>query len=170
LTQEKFFFQRAKDRIRFMLSHPAHLIAQGFGTGLSPFMPGTLGTLISWAFYEMVAGMWPTFFTLDNWLIIISTGFFVGIWACRVTGRHLGVADHSSMVWDEIVAFWLVLLTQKNLSEQLTAFLIFRFFDIVKVRPINYFDQNFKGGFGVMGDDMLAALYTILVLSFLHSS
>lgn len=156
-----------KPTARFMLSHPAHWIAQGFGSGLAPFMPGTFGTLFAWLSFNVLSSRWPAVFTAANWVLIAATGFAVGIWACFKTGRDLGIADHGSMVWDEIIAFWLVLalLTPAGFWTQLWAFIWFRFFDMVKPVPIGYFDRHFKGGFGVMWDDIVAAFYTLLVFA-----
>lgn len=156
-----------KPSARFMLAHPAHLIAQGFGSGLSPIMPGTSGTLYGWLSFMVLSLRWPEFFTPLNWAIIIVLGFALGVWACSVTGRNMGAADHGSMVWDEIIAFWLVLLfiTPAGLATQCWAFLWFRFFDMVKPPPIRYFDRHIKGGFGVMWDDIVAAFYTLLVFA-----
>ena len=78
---------------RFMLSHPAHWIAQGFGSGLSRIMPGTSGTLFAWLSYIVLSSRWPDLFTPSNWLIVIAAGFGIGIWACEKTGRDLGIAD-----------------------------------------------------------------------------
>jgi phosphatidylglycerophosphatase A len=156
-----------KPDARFMRSHPAHLIAQGFGSGLSPIMPGTSGTLLAWLSFSVLSTRWPDLLTPLNWAIIIVAGFALGVWACRKTGRDLGIADHGSMVWDEIIAFWLVLLfvMPASFSTQLWAFLLFRFFDMVKPAPIRYFDRHFKGGFGVMWDDIFAAFYTLLAFA-----
>jgi phosphatidylglycerophosphatase A len=156
---------------RFMLAHPAHLLAQGFGSGLSPLMPGTMGTLFAWLSFNVMTVRWPDVFTPLNWLLVIAAGFVIGIWACGKTGRDLGVADHGSMVWDEIVAFWLVLvlIMPASFGTQVWAFLWFRFFDMVKPAPIGYFDRRFKGGFGVMWDDILAAFYTLLVFALWRS-
>ncbi|AMP01518.1 phosphatidylglycerophosphatase A family protein [Collimonas arenae] len=74
---------------RFMLAHPAHIIAQGFGSGLSPVMPGTFGTLFAWLSYVVMTTRWPEIFTPLNWLVITAAGFVVGVWTCQVTGRHL---------------------------------------------------------------------------------
>jgi phosphatidylglycerophosphatase A len=152
---------------RFMLSHPAHILAQGFGSGLSPIMPGTAGTVFAWISYVMLTARWPAYFTPFNWLIILIVGFVIGVWTCDKTGHDLGVADHGSMVWDEIIAFWLVLLLlmPASFSTQCWAFFWFRFFDMVKPPPIGYFDKHFKGGFGVMWDDIVAAFYTLLVFA-----
>jgi phosphatidylglycerophosphatase A len=151
----------------FMLAHPAHLIAQGFGSGLSRIVPGTMGTLLSWLSFSVLSARWPMLFTPQNWAIIIAAGFLLGVWACGKTGRDLGIADHGSMVWDEIIAFWLVLLfiMPASLGTQLWAFFWFRFFDMVKPAPIRYFDRHFKGGFGVMWDDIVAAFYTLLLFA-----
>ena len=145
-----------------MLRHPAHIIALGAGAGLVPVAPGTAGTLLAF----------PLYWGLANWLAspavlaLITAGFVVGIWACGETGRALGAADHGAMVWDEIVAFALVLVfTPAGWKWQAGAFLLFRFFDIVKPPPIRYFDRKWKNGFGVMFDDLLAALYALLVLA-----
>jgi phosphatidylglycerophosphatase A len=156
-----------KPDARFMLSHPAHVLAQGFGSGLSPIVPGTTGTLFGWISFSALSTRWPELFTPLNWAIIIAVGFVLGIWACHRTGRDMGVADHGSMVWDEIIAFWLVLLVlmPASFSTQFWAFLWFRFFDMVKPAPIAYFDRRFKGGFGVMWDDLVAAFYTLLLFA-----
>lgn len=151
----------------FMFSHPAHWLAQGFGSGLSPIMPGTVGTLFAWLSFNLLTQRFPSFFDPLHWLVIIVAGFFIGVAACEMTGRHLGVADHGSMVWDEIIAFWLVLLlvTPADFSTQCWAFFWFRLFDMAKPQPIRYFDQHLKGGLGVMWDDIVAAFYTLLVFA-----
>lgn len=152
---------------RFMLSHPAHILAQGFGSGLSPAVPGTMGTLFGWLSFNLLSQRWPEIFTTAGWAWIIVIGFLIGIWACKVTGKNLGVADHGSMVWDEIIAIWAVLLfvLPADARTQTWAFLIFRFFDMVKPPPIRYFDRHLKGGFGVMWDDIVAAFFTLLVFA-----
>lgn len=157
----------AKPGARFMLSHPAHILAQGFGSGLSPLVPGTVGTLLAWLSFQVLSARWPLLFTPMNWAIIIAAGFVAGIWACRRTGLDLGIADHGSMVWDEIIAFWLVmlLLMPADFATQAWAFLWFRFFDMLKPAPIRYFDRRIKGGFGVMLDDIVASFYTLLVFA-----
>lgn len=161
----------SKPDARFMLSHPAHILAQGFGSGLSPVVPGTVGTLFGWLSFNVLTARWPELFTPLHWAIVIAAGFIIGIWACHKTGVDLGIADHGSMVWDEIIAFWIVLLvlTPASFSTQLWAFLWFRFFDMLKPAPIGYFDRRFKGGFGVMWDDLVAAFYTLLLFALWRS-
>jgi len=157
----------SKPTARFMLSHPAHVIAQGFGSGLSPILPGTAGTLFGWLSFAILSWRWPEVFTTSGWAILIAAGFALGIWACGKTGRDMGIADHGSMVWDEIIAFWLVLLflTPAGFWTQFWAFAWFRFFDMVKPPPIGYFDRHLKGGFGVMWDDIVAAFYTLMLFA-----
>ena len=145
-----------------MWRQPAHIIALGAGAGLAPAAPGTVGTLLAFPLYWLLAA----FSTSTMALILLGAAFLLGIWACGATGRALGVADHGAMVWDEIVAFAVVLVfTPPGWQWQLGAFLLFRFFDIVKPPPIRYFDRRLKNGFGVMFDDLLAAGYTLLVLA-----
>ena len=157
-----------RSMLQFMCRHPAHLIAQGFGSGLSPIMPGTTGTLFGWVSYVALSNAAPAWFSPFHWAFLIVIGFVIGIWACGRTGRDMGVSDHGSMVWDEIIAFWLVLLfaMPASFSAQLWAFVVFRFFDMVKPPPIRFFDKHVKGGFGVMWDDIVAAFYTLLLIAF----
>jgi len=134
---------------------------------LSPVMPGTSGTLFAWLSFVVLTARWPEIFTPEVWAGILIVGFAIGVWACELTGRHLGIADHGSMVWDEIIAFWLVLVfvMPAGIWVQLAAFLVFRFFDMAKPPPISYFDRHLKGGFGVMFDDLVASFYTLLVFA-----
>ncbi len=153
---------------RFMLSHPAHSIALGFGSGLSPVAPGTAGTLWAWLTYVLLQSR------LDaaqlGWLIVAS--LLVGWWACTVCARNMRVADPGAIVWDEVVAFWIVLwlVMPAGFWEQLAAFALFRFFDAAKPGPVAWADKTFKGwgakgGFGIMFDDLVAAFCTLLVFA-----
>jgi len=147
---------------RFLLSHPARLVAFGFGAGLVPVAPGTWGTLLALPVFLVVS---PRLEPVEFLLMLLAL-FALGVWACDVTGRSLGNSDHGGMVWDETVAFLLVLFfTPAGLRWQALAFLIFRLFDILKPPPIRYYDQSLKGGFGVMLDDLIAASFTLLVLA-----
>ncbi len=152
---------------KFMLAHPAHLLALGFGSGLSPVVPGTVGTLFGWLSFSWLSAHWPATFTPSMWALLIVAGFFIGVRACEITGRALGVPDHGAMVWDEIIAIWLVLLlvSPTNFSGELAAVLVFRVFDMSKPPPIRQFERRYKGGFGVMADDILAAFFTLLALA-----
>lgn len=151
---------------RFMLRHPAHLLAFGFGSGLAPVAPGTVGTLFGWALYDFVLARLAAWDEPATLFVALAFAFAVGVHACQRTGRALGVSDHGAMVWDEIVAIVLVLsLLPQTLAWQAAGVALFRFFDIRKPVPIRAFERRYKNGFGVMGDDLIAAFYTLLVLA-----
>ena len=146
----------------FLLAHPAHLIAFGFGSGLSPKAPGTVGTLLGVPLFWLVTSVAPDG---PNRIVLLIAAFLLGVWACGRTGRALGVADHGGMVWDEIVAFALVLLfAPAGWLWMALAFALFRLFDILKPWPIRVADRHLKNGFGVMFDDLLAAAFAIAAL------
>ena len=146
----------------FLLRHPAHFIALGFGVGLAPFAPGTFGTLLA---IPIAAVLRAQVSEAMFGATILGLGL-LGIWAAQVTGRDLGVTDHSAIVWDEVVAFLLILFFVGDNGIWIAfAFVVFRFFDIVKPPPIRQLDAALKNGFGVMVDDLAAAGYTLLVLA-----
>jgi phosphatidylglycerophosphatase A len=146
----------------FLLRHPAHFIALGFGTGLVPVAPGTFGTLLAVPVFAILS-LWLPQLSLFGVIVVL---FGIGVWACERTARDLGIADHGSMNWDELVAFTLVLLmTPAGWAWQAFAFVAFRFFDIVKPPPIRYFERSLKGGMGVMFDDVIAAFYALLLIA-----
>ena len=150
----------------FLFKHPAHFIAFGFGAGLIKKAPGTWGTLVGVPIFLLAAHTGGTLAAL----LVAAVLFLVGIWASAIAGRALGVADHGGIVIDEIAAMVLVLAyTPRSWWWLLTAFLLFRLFDILKPWPISYFDRTLKGGFGVMFDDLLAALATIGVIFLLRT-
>ncbi len=152
----------ARPNLRFVYAHPAHCVAFAGGIGLAWFAPGTFGTLLAFALYDVLASHCDVATQLSVFIVL----FGVGVWACQTTGRALGVSDHGGMVWDETVAFLLVLMfTPAGLAWQIAAFALFRFFDIVKPPPIRHYDRTIKNGFGVMFDDLLAAGYTLFVLA-----
>jgi phosphatidylglycerophosphatase A len=157
-----------KPNVRFLLAHPAHFIALGFGAGLSPVAPGTAGT--AWA--------WLAFLLMEMWLnpaqigIVIGMSLVVGWWACAITATNLNSPDPGSIVWDEVVSFWIVLwlLMPASFTLQVVAFILFRVLDAVKPGPIGWADGLFAGfgwraGFGVLFDDLVAAFCTLLLLA-----
>lgn len=144
----------------FMLKHPAHIFALGFGSGLSPKAPGTFGSLAALPLFLLIAHQ-----TIQVKLGIVAVLFALGIYFCNQTGKALGVADHPSIVWDEIVGMMLVLtFTPPHWFFWLVAFALFRLFDIWKPFPIRLADRKIKNGFGVMFDDILAAIYAIVCM------
>jgi phosphatidylglycerophosphatase A len=101
------------------------------------------------------------------WFLTIV--FLSGIWICGDTSSKLGVEDYGGIVWDEMVAYWLIVaFIPFNWGWYLAAFIIFRAFDILKPWPISMIDEKYEGGFGIMADDVLAAVYTILILTFVN--
>ena len=156
-----------------MLEHPAHVLALGFGSGLSPVAPGTAGTLWAWFVFDALQ---PAMSDPAR-AVVLLVATLVGWWACTVTARHLGQADPSSVVWDEVVAFWLILwlVMPTGFWGQAIAFALFRFFDAVKPGPVGWADRRFKlkpgqaigwaQGFGIMVDDVVAALCALLVIA-----
>lgn len=144
----------------FLLQHPAHFFALGFGSGLAKKAPGTFGTLIAFPLFWLISEH-----SFTTQLVTIFVLFLFGIYCCSKTGKSLGVTDHGSMVWDEIVAMMLVLaFVPRDWLLWPAAFLLFRLFDIWKPFPIRQLDAKLKNGFGVMFDDLLAAVYTIICL------
>jgi len=150
----------ANPTIKFLLAHPAHFFGLGFGSGLASKAPGTFGTLVGFPLFWLIFN-----YSFGVQLIIITALFLLGVYFCDVAGKALGVADHGGIVWDEIVAMMLVLtVTPPYWLSWLVAFLLFRLFDIWKPFPIKQFDVKLKNGFGVMFDDLLAAIYAIISL------
>jgi phosphatidylglycerophosphatase A len=147
----------ANPNFKFLISHPAHFFALGFGSGLAPKAPGTFGTLVGFPLFWLIRN-----YSFNTQLIIIATLFVIGIYFCEKTGKDLGVSDHGAIVWDEIVAMMLVLtIAPPHWVGWLMAFCLFRLFDIWKPQPICYFDAKLKNGFGVMFDDLLATIYAM---------
>ena len=162
----------------WMLGSVHRVFGIGFGSGLAPIAPGTAGTLLAWGLFLILNAVLST----TAMFVLLSIGSLYGLWACGQCGHDLGRPDDGSIVWDEIISFgWiLVLIGSNTLWVQAIAFLIFRLFDAAKPWPINRVDQYFKKnwvhqerinsfqiikqGFGIMIDDLIAALFTILIV------
>lgn len=157
----------------FMLRHPARWIALGFGSGLAPKAPGTFGTLWAWVVFAVIAPWMGD----PAWAALIGGGTLVGWWACTATARALNTPDPSAVVWDEVLAFWLILwlIAPAGFVGQLVAFGLFRFFDAAKPGPVGWADRLFKAekgapvgwaqGFGILFDDFVAAGCTLAVIA-----
>lgn len=154
---------KIRPNLAWVYAKPWRIIAFGMGSGVLYPGPGTWGTVWAWV-------VWLVALQFIPWVmmpLILALAFLVGVWACERSGNvDLGVSDHGGMVWDEAVAFWLVLwlLPTQAWWMQVLAFALFRLFDITKPPPIRYFDQKVSGGLGVMIDDILAAVYSLMVL------
>lgn len=161
---------------RFMMAHPAHVLALGFGSGLSPVAPGTAGTLWAWLTFVLL----QPWMNDARWALLIAASLPIGWWACTITAKNMRVPDPGSIVWDEIAAFWLVLwlVMPAGFWGQLVAFALFRYFDAAKPGPVRWADNLFhdvnlatdraawrKAGFGIMFDDLVAAACALLVLA-----
>ena len=145
---------------RTVLTDPVHFLAFGFGTGLAPFAPGTVGSLPGILFF------WLTMdYGLYVQLGVALTATLAGIWICGESARRIGVHDHGGIVWDEIVGMYLTLFVAPvSLLGWVLAFALFRFMDIVKPWPIRDLDHRLGGGLGIMLDDLVAALYAVGLL------
>lgn len=143
------------------LATPTGFLAFGLGSGLSPKAPGTAGSLAA-----MLLAAPLTALPLWLGLVALAAAFLLGVYLCGETSRRLGVHDHGGIVWDEFVGMWLVLLLVPfEVLWWLAAFVLFRFFDILKPWPIRWLDRRVSGGFGIMVDDVLAAIYALVVLA-----
>ncbi|MGB3288964.1 MAG: phosphatidylglycerophosphatase A [Burkholderiaceae bacterium] len=140
------------------------ILSFGLGSGLIRPAPGTWGTLMGWLLWVVAVSRLPDPLVA----VLLPAAFALGCWTCHRVGKEMGRPDYGGMVWDEVVAFWLVLwLTPDNFGAQLLAFVVFRAFDIIKPPPIHFFDSHLKNGFGVMWDDIVAAAYSLLLIAIL---
>lgn len=147
-----------------ILRQPVHLVAFGFGTGLSPYAPGTFGTLVGIPVVLLVA---PWGIAAHASVALIA--FVAGVYVCGASARRLGVHDHGGIVWDEVTGYVITMLAAPPEPVWLlTGFALFRFFDIVKPWPIREADHSLRGGLGIMLDDVLAAIYAGAILYLLH--
>lgn len=143
-----------------LLRNPVQFLAFGFGSGLSPWAPGTAGTLVAV----------PLYLLISSWSLLQYTGFIVltallGVWICGVASRQLKVHDHPGIVWDEFVGFWITMwAVPADWVWIVAGFLVFRVFDIVKPWPVSVLDRKVGGGFGIMIDDVLAGVMACLTL------
>lgn len=172
-----------KPNFKWVFQTASRTIAFGFGSGLSPVAPGTAGTLWAWATFLLG----EYFFSTADFLWIIGGGILLGCWICGHVSEELGKKDFGGIVWDEIVAFWLVLIfiMPASIWMQIIAFALFRFFDAMKPGPIGMIDRHFKNtssdstqrstllqiiwrGFGIVVDDLAAAFCTLLAVALIQ--
>jgi len=147
--------------LKFLFKHPAYFLALGFGTGLSRKAPGTLGTLAAIPLYLLISS-----YSSFSQILIAIFFAIIGVFICDYTARALKVKDPSAIVWDEIAAFFLMLVICQPFSSYIQIiqlFLLFRLFDIWKPFPINYLDKHIDGGLGIMLDDYAAALFALFI-------
>jgi phosphatidylglycerophosphatase A len=156
--------QMSAGQRRALLATPAGWLACGFGSGLAPVAQGTFGSLAALLPWLLLREL-----PLPLYVLVLLLGFGVGVWACNVASRALGVADHRSLVWDEFIGQWVALLPLLVLSAPwwtiVVGFALFRLFDVWKPWPISWLDRRVKGGMGVMVDDVVAGVFAAVVLA-----
>jgi phosphatidylglycerophosphatase A len=155
---------------RALLSSPAGWLACGFGSGLTPVAQGTFGSLAA-----LLPWLLLRYLSMPFYLSMLVIGFAIGVWACDIAGRALGVDDHRSLVWDEFIGQWIALiplLVPKLLPTRFSTwwwlpagFVLFRLFDVWKPWPIRWMDRHLKGGRGVMVDDVVAGVFAAVVVA-----
>ena len=137
-----------------LVRSPVLLLAFGFGSGLSPKAPGTVGTIAAIPLWLLLAQL-PQI----PYILVVATAALIGISICGVAADRLGVHDHGGIVWDEFVGLWIAMafLPPTYVSLAL-GFVLFRLFDIIKPWPISWLDKHVGGGLGIMIDDVVAGL------------
>ncbi|WP_440222287.1 phosphatidylglycerophosphatase A family protein [Dokdonella sp. MW10] len=154
-----------REQRRAVLGHPAGWIASGFGSGLSPFAPGTAGSLAALVPWLALRELPPIALA-----VVIVAAFALGVWASEVVVRRLGLQDPGVIVWDEFVGQWITLVPLLVWPQApwwwiVVGFLVFRVADIAKPWPASWADRTVKGGFGVMLDDAFAGVWAALALA-----
>ncbi len=151
----------SKPTDKLSMANPVHLLATGFGSGLSAVVPGTMGTLAAVPFYLLMTQL-----PVTAYWGIVAIASLVGIYLCGKTSSDMEVHDHGSIVWDEFVGFWITMGVVSVVSWQsvLAGFMVFRAFDMIKPWPIKWFDQHVHGGFGIMLDDIVAGVMSAVTM------
>lgn len=146
---------------KMTIKTPWQFLASGFGAGLSPIAPGTMGTLVAvplWAIFASFLPLW-------GYLLLIIIASIIGIAICQKASDELGVHDHGGIVWDEFVGLWITMLfAPVSWASAILGFLLFRFFDVLKPWPIKAIDEKVSGGFGIMFDDIIAGIFALIAL------
>lgn len=150
----------SKVDVRDVIRNPVRWLALGFGSGLVPRIPGTVGTLVGIPLVVLASPL-----PIWGYLGLLTSLFILGVWLCGQTARYLGTHDHPVIVWDEIVGY-MIAMTGAPMSwwSIFAGFVLFRFFDIFKPWPIRWLDQNVEGGFGIMVDDAVAGIYAAMLM------
>ena len=147
-------------QVNFNLANPIHFLALGFGSGLAPKAPGTFGTLAAVPLFLLMSSLSPLFYALLVLVVCIS-----GIYICGKAAKDVGVHDHGAIVWDEFAGFFITMfMIPVSWQSVLVGFILFRIFDIAKPWPISVADKKLTGGFGIMFDDVLAGLFSLVIM------
>ncbi len=147
-----------------VIRDPVLFLATGFGSGLSPFAPGTAGSVVALAVYIVAVLWWPPWVFVVLLVLVLVTGS----WLCGVAAQRMGRHDHSAIVWDEFAGYGITMLPvvlglapQSPVAAGVVGFFLFRLFDVLKPWPVSWADRRVPGGLGVMLDDVLAGLYCV---------
>ena len=144
---------------------PFLFVAFGFGSGLSPKAPGTMGTIVAIPLFILLSKL-----GLLVYVLIVIAAALLGIWVCGKASERLGVHDHGGIVWDEIVGYWITMIGMPiSLSSIILGFVLFRFLDIFKPWPINYIDRHVQGGLGIMLDDIVAGVFAWIIMASVYA-
>lgn len=149
-----------KNKVKVDMRQPVNFLAFGFGSGLSPIAPGTFGTVAGVPIYLLLC-MCP----FSVYMVFLAASMILGIWICGESSRNIGVHDHSGIVWDEITGFLFTMVPfVPSVDSVVAGFMAFRLFDVIKPWPISWFDRRIHGGFGIMFDDVIAAVFSMILL------
>jgi len=149
-----------KNPVNFNLADPIQFLALGFGSGLAPKAPGTFGTLAAIPVFLLLSYLSPL-----SYIFVVFLMSIAGIYICGKTAKDVGVHDHGAIVWDEFVGFFITMfMVPLSATSILVGFILFRFFDIFKPWPISLADKKLQGGFGIMFDDVLAGLISLIIM------
>jgi len=145
--------------VKFSLSDPIQFLALGFGSGLAPKAPGTIGTLAAIPVFILLSLL-----SINIYLVVVILLAILGVFICGEAAKAVGEHDHPAIVWDEFVGYFITMLwLPVNWQTVLVGFVLFRFFDIVKPWPISWLDKHCHGGFGIMIDDVVAGVLACFV-------
>lgn len=151
-------------RAKKTFTHPLYFLALGFGSGLSRWMPGTMGSLAAvpvFLLFQPLGLIWH--------LAIVLVALVAGIFICDWVAKDMEIKDPGCIVWDEFVGLWITyLMLPSQWYWVVIGFVLFRIFDIAKPWPVSWFDKELKGGLGIMVDDVAAGVYSLLCLQLLH--
>ena len=147
-------------QVKFNLKDPVHFLALGFGSGLAPKAPGTFGTLAAVPLFFLMSGLTPLFYGIIVLAVCVS-----GIYICEKTAKDVGVHDHGAIVWDEFAGLFITMfMVPVSWQSVIVGFILFRLFDIAKPWPISIADKKLTGGFGIMLDDIIAGLFSLVIM------
>jgi len=149
-----------------LLRNPVQFLAFGFGSGLSPAAPGTMGTLVAVPLFLLVnAAFENTALPLLWYTLFVLVTAVAGVWICGRTSEQLQTHDHPGIVWDEFVGYWITMWAMPaGWLWVVIGFVVFRVYDIAKPWPIGALDRKVTGGFGIMIDDIVAGVMACITV------